>query len=201
MIGLSTEIAYRTDFALLCDARGYTDAVEVGTDQGLFARDFLTRWHGHWLICVDPYEPCPEFCHERTADMMAAVVALSPHLGRYRIVRARSVDAPPIVLGHIRPPGFVYLDGDHSEAAVAEDLATWWPVLADGGVLAGHDYDDDHPGVVSAVGAFAREHGLTVRLTHETTCPPSWYSYKGEPATLIHKFFRDGMSANPRTIE
>lgn len=198
MIEKSKEIAYRTDFALICNARGYVDAVEVGTDQGLFARDFLSRWHGNWLICVDPYEPCPEFGYDRTPDMMAAVVALSPYLGRYRMLRSRSIDAPPRVLSFIHPPGFVYIDGDHCVDAVKTDLATWWPVLSDGGMLAGHDYDDGHPGVMTAVKEFARDYGLVVRLTHETTCPPSWYVYKGEPDKLVHKFFHDAESKNPR---
>jgi len=34
----------------------------------------------------------------------------------------------------------VFIDGDHSTAAVLRDIAVWWPKVALGGVLAGDDY-------------------------------------------------------------
>lgn len=35
---------------------------------------------------------------------------------------------------------FVFVDADHSYAAVKEDIHTWLPKMKDGGILAGHDY-------------------------------------------------------------
>lgn len=194
---LSEEISHRYDFALLCNARGYVDAVEVGTDQGSFAADFLAVWKGYWLLCLDPYEPYPELPYDRSLDMMVAVATLQPHRGRFRFVRHRSPDAIPFILTIIQPPGFVYLDGSHDEADVLADMKTWWEVLPETGLLAGHDYDNAHPGVVGAVHRFAEDRGLIVRLTHETTSPPSWYIYKTEPATLYVRLFRSADEANP----
>ena len=58
---------------------------------------------------------------------------------------------------------FVFVDADHSAAAVAADLLAWWPKIKAGGVLAGHDYDAlDWPGVVAAVNEFAAARGLRV---------------------------------------
>ena len=37
---------------------------------------------------------------------------------------------------------FVFIDGDHSEAAVKEDIINALPLLVKGGVLAGHDMQD-----------------------------------------------------------
>lgn len=56
----------------------------------------------------------------------------------------------------------VFLDASHDEAAVGADLRAWWPRLRAGGVLAGHDFGDRHPGVVSASTAFARERGREI---------------------------------------
>lgn len=196
----SEEISHRGDFVILCNARGYVDAVEVGVDMGVFAAGFLSRFAGNWLIGIDPYEPYPEMGFDRTADLMAAVVALAPHHGRYRLIRHRSPEAIPLVLAFIRPPGFVYVDGPHDEASVRADLEAWWEVVPEGSMLAGHDYDaGNHPGVVAAVKAFARERGLTVRLTHEQPpVPPSWYIYKSEPETLKVNLFRRDETPNPR---
>ena len=48
----------------------------------------------------------------------------------------------------------VYVDANHGEAAVADDLARYWPKVRPGGVMAGHDYTKAHAGVARAVHAF-----------------------------------------------
>lgn len=192
----SEEIAFRHDFSILCNARGYVDAVEVGTDQGVFARQFLERFEGNWLYCVDPYEPFPDFPYNRAGDMAVAVAAMAQFHGRHRFVMRRSVEAASWVAKVISPQ-FVYIDASHEEADVMADMVAWWPTLRADGMLAGHDFDADHPGVIAAVTRFADERNLTVRLTHETTSPPSLYIYKSEPEVLYHRFFNEGESANP----
>ena len=54
----------------------------------------------------------------------------------------------------------VFIDADHSFAAVREDLRAWWPKVRPGGLLAGHDYA--WPGVASAVHEFFGRQGLVV---------------------------------------
>ena len=47
---------------------------------------------------------------------------------------------------------FVYLDGDHEESAVGDDIEAWLPAIKAGGMIAGHDYGHpDFPGVRAAV--------------------------------------------------
>lgn len=196
-IELSTEISSRTDFSLLCNARGVIDAVEVGVDHGVFAREFLSRFKGNWVILVDPYEPYPEMPYDRTLDAFVAAQALAPFHGHFRFIRQRSPEAIPSVRTFIQPPGFVYIDGAHDEASCYADLVAWWDALSPDGILAGHDYDDAHRGVQRAVSRFAKERGLVVRLTHEKDFPASWYCYKQEPAKLIRRFFDEGEDDNP----
>jgi len=193
----SDEISNRVDFAHLCNARGYKDAVEVGVDHGVFAREFLSRWNGHWLILLDPYRPYAEMPYDRMIDAFVAAQALAPFHGRFRFVRAASPMAIPWVQTFVAPE-FVYIDGSHVEAEAYADMVAWWEILPSGGMLAGHDYDPAHPGVMAAVERFARERQIVVRLTHEKVGPPSWYCYRGEPTTTVHKFFRDEEVANPR---
>lgn len=56
----------------------------------------------------------------------------------------------------------VFLDASHDEPAITADIAAWRPILRPGGILAGHDYRDDHPGVVAAVDRAAAQHGLAL---------------------------------------
>jgi hypothetical protein len=198
----SEEISHRGDFVLLVNARGYLDAVEVGVDMGVFARDFLRRFEGNWLIGVDPYRPYAgsrddRAGYDRTPDIMAASVALAPYLGKYRLIRATSPGAIPFIKTFSHPD-FVYIDGDHREASVRADIEGWWEALGPDGLLAGHDWHPEHPGVMAAVERFARDRDLVVRLTHEDLpAAASWYIYKTEPPTLKVSLFRRGEEANP----
>ncbi len=45
----------------------------------------------------------------------------------------------------------VFLDSDHSYEAVVNDIKVWLPLIKEGGLLTGHDYNKTHPGVVKAV--------------------------------------------------
>ena len=59
----------------------------------------------------------------------------------------------------------VFIDADHSEEGVRNDLHAWLPKVRPGGILSGHDYAArHHPGVKKAVDAFFRDHGHPVRL-------------------------------------
>lgn len=171
----SKEVRSRKDFAALCNARSLFLAVEVGTDQGWFAAEFLEKWDGYQLYCVDPYAPYPEMDRDRSPDLMFAVSRLTRFLPRVRIIRMDSTAAAKH-LGPLLPQlGFVYIDADHREESVKRDIETWWPLVRPGGVLAGHDFDAEHVGVVAAVTGFARENCLTVHKTLDAHTTPSWY--------------------------
>ncbi|CAE7586742.1 DIP13 [Symbiodinium sp. KB8] len=45
----------------------------------------------------------------------------------------------------------VFLDGDHSATGIRRDLAAWVPLLGDGGLLAGHDFSWEHPGILETI--------------------------------------------------
>ncbi len=168
----------RLDLADLCNRRGLKRAVEVGTDRGIFARDFLELWHGEMLVCVDHWQAYNEMERNREGDFAMAVAVLAPYARRCRILRARSPDVIP-TLAPWRP-NFVYIDGDHSREGVERDIHAWWDALDTPGVLAGHDWGtNEHPGVTEAVKAFAIKHKLLVRITRDA--PASWWVAKEPP--------------------
>jgi hypothetical protein len=69
---------------------------------------------------------------------------------------------------------WVYLDADHTYEAVKADIAAWWPKVASGGVLSGHDYIDVATpngaefGVIRAVDEFVRLNNLVLYLDKDT---------------------------------
>jgi Methyltransferase domain len=46
---------------------------------------------------------------------------------------------------------FVFIDADHGYDSVHRDIAAWLPKIRRGGIIAGHDFCPDFPGVIRAV--------------------------------------------------
>jgi hypothetical protein len=72
---------------------------------------------------------------------------------------------------------FVYIDGNHEYAFVADDIATYLPKLKVGGIIGGHDFYNgfqrDHDGVVRAVTEFAVRNQLNLQVEL-----PDWWVVK-----------------------
>lgn len=175
----------RADFGRLLNERGLRrNAVEIGTDRGHFAREFMDNWLGEQLFCVDTYSTYTDMPWVREMDRMAAVLHLQPHLKRVRFMQMSSAAASSAFTfgkGVVLPLelDFVYIDGDHREDFVLEDMAMWWPLLKTGGVLAGDDFGNVHPGVRRAVNQFADARaGGIVHTVHDYNREPNWYLWK-----------------------
>jgi len=84
-------------------------------------------------------------------------LSLIPGL-RHRAIRLESDEAASLYAD--QSLDFVFLDGDHSERAVATDLVSWFPKVKRGGVLAGHDYYFE--GVHAAVQSHFAQSGYPV---------------------------------------
>ena len=56
---------------------------------------------------------------------------------------------------------FVFIDADHESSRVYADLAAWFPKVKPGGVIAGHDYDEEGP--KAGADAFLKTKALNCR--------------------------------------
>lgn len=185
-------ISHRMRLADLCNALGITDAVEIGTHQGFFAREFMERFNGS-IVLVDPWDTCekglnglfyPYFSAETTtreADMEIAISKMAKFGSRVVFVRSTGDEA----LQHFRDEsvGFVYIDGLHDYESVYNDIWKWWEKVSPGGVLAGHDYFEDLPDVIKAVDDFLSLCQPEMSLSITSDYPPSWWFRKPERST------------------
>lgn len=55
---------------------------------------------------------------------------------------------------------FVYLDGNHRYEYIKKDIELYYPKVKSGGMLAGHDYKNNEPGVILAVKESLTELGI-----------------------------------------
>ena len=72
---------------------------------------------------------------------------------------------------------FVYIDGNHAENYVADDIKNYFPLLKKGGVIGGHDFyngfQNEHDGVISAVTRFCNTNNLLLKVEL-----PDWWIVK-----------------------
>lgn len=76
---------------------------------------------------------------------------------------------------------FVYIDAHHSFDFVMEDIINWGRKVRKGGIISGHDYYSFRwAGVIEAVDAYVKAHGLELYLTSKDTDngEVSWYFEK-----------------------
>jgi hypothetical protein len=73
---------------------------------------------------------------------------------------------------------FVYIDACHRYKKVKQDILAWLPKVKNGGVLAGHDYDPAHPGVVRAVEEIFGKKFIKV-MTHSWVLKKTWARVAG----------------------
>lgn len=177
----SETVGNRSDLARLCNARMLKTAVEVGTDRGIFAAEFLSKWDGEMLLCVDDYKSYPEMPWDRSADMHMAIHVLAKEARRVRIIKDSSKNVADYFGSVPNWPvktGLVYIDGAHDYKSVLADIHSWWNVVQDGGILSGDDFDEHHEGVKRAVIEFAGSINTNIHLSTDFHRGPSWFIHK-----------------------
>jgi hypothetical protein len=120
---------------------GFTRGAELGVDKGVLFNMLLMECPALHLIGVDT---CP--VPKRRAQC-ESIVEDFPDRAVLHIMTTHEASAlvPDYSLD------FVFIDADHSEAAVEDDIACWTSKVRPGGWLGGHDYSKHFPGVIRAV--------------------------------------------------
>eukprot|EP00440_Ansanella_granifera_P061777 gb/GFBE01066975.1/.p1 GENE.gb/GFBE01066975.1/~~gb/GFBE01066975.1/.p1 ORF type:complete len:369 (+),score=62.99 gb/GFBE01066975.1/:1-1107(+) len=148
----------RSDLPALLNCLGLqNEAVEVGVQAGVHAKNFLEGWRGRRLRLVDLWGSGEEgsegnlfyvdianthgpgvrrqhrvHCEARLEESLRS--------GRAAVVNMDSALAASQM--EDRELDFVYLDARHDFAGVVADIHAWWPKVRTGGMFAGHDFVD-----------------------------------------------------------
>lgn len=147
---------------LAITAAGCKKIIEVGSWKGRSTKAIAISTPGV-VYCVDTWEGAESerLDSQREAldlgfDVMFGIFRenLSPEIAAGKVVPVVSEShlalkrLLDITGGNV---DMVFLDGDHEYDAVKRDIALYRQLVRPGGILCGHDYWHDHPGVVQAV--------------------------------------------------
>ena len=146
---------------------GFKVGAEIGVSQGHFSEAMLQEIPGLKLYCVDvwkPYHGNRWMPKNNRADVYFEIAKkrLAPY--NATLIRKYSMDAvKDFADGSL---DFVYIDANHALSYVVEDLREWSKKVRVGGIVSGDDYFHfKGAGVVEAVDAYTKEHGITFNLT------------------------------------
>ncbi len=132
---------HRETFTALVHEHDWRNGAELGVDKGILFSMLLRTCPDLRLLGVDLF---PD--RERAKRVPQLVSAFAP---RARVLEMRTTEASQQV--SVGEMDFVFIDADHSEAAVTQDIAAWRDKVKPGGWLGGHDYNKKFPGVIRAV--------------------------------------------------
>lgn len=122
--------------------------VELGSWRGRSAVAWAENTSG-FVYCVDvwrddaygiTFPDDPPDLHQHRDWLWNLFVKNTQGLGNIFPVRAYTVQAAEMFRIRGLRPDVIFVDADHSRQSVTQDLDAWLPLLADGGVICGHDY-------------------------------------------------------------
>ncbi len=159
----------RDDLAELFSEFDYTVGAEIGVREGIFSEVLLKANPMLKLYCIDPWTPYKEVPSGRKQNRFYNEA--KQRLSQYEnaiMIKKYSMDALVDI-----PDGsldFVYIDANHEQKYVEEDITGWSTKVKSGGIVSGHDYFF-HPrrsmGIIPAVDAFVKQNDLVLYLTNE----------------------------------
>jgi len=144
------------------------NAVEIGTNGGVNAKNILKHLNINKIYLVDPYINNCEYLTASNYESKAHKT-LKRYSNKVIFIKKYSSDALKDIKGII---DFVYVDGSHMYDSVKEDLNNYYPLVRKSGIIAGHDICN-HQGVSDAIIEFCYEHKL-----HPIFCGEDWIIIK-----------------------
>lgn len=133
----------------LIKKNNFRDVVELGLWKGRTILHILKTCPNVRYIGVDQWKHCPErdgvpggqtySSWNMTGLEIHVRKVIAPYADRCAILKMTTTEAANLVAN--KSVDLIFIDADHSEQGVREDIENWRPKLRDGGILAGHDYD------------------------------------------------------------
>lgn len=140
-------------------------AIEIGVWKGEGTKEILDVLSVDKMYAIDMWKPFGSSEHD-TETMKMAEDATRKKLSKYPQVEILKMSSDKAV--RLLPKGmdFIYIDGNHDYEYVKKDIENYYPLLKQGGILAGDDIANRRipNGVFKALAEFSVKHKLDVTI-------------------------------------
>ena len=162
----------RKDLAKHFASLGFTRGAEIGVERGKFSEVLCQSIPGLWLLAVDSWCSRPGYREHVSAELWTEIAKdARRRLAPYRVTVGHGGSVNVAKWVGDGSLDFVYIDADHSEAAVLADLMAWMPKVRKGGIVSGHDWN---------LGSVKRAlEGVTQHVSVTLDRSPSWWFTRG----------------------
>lgn len=150
---------------------------ELGVCQGMTLRYFLDNLRNvQKIYAIDAWKPYWDHWGFVSQELVnnwrsTAYSILEPHGNKITLLETDSFNAADNIENN--ELDYIFIDGDHSYAAVARDLRRYWPKVRKGGIFSGHDWQ--LPTVRNAVVNFRQEYNILTEIKFTETNVWFWY--------------------------
>jgi len=134
--------------------KGYKIGAEIGVKEGRFISHLLMHNNQLCMYAIDPWEPQPLGNETYTEwdfkkifdDYRQKVNIFGP-----RVIELRNYSFDAAKLIPDNSLDFVFIDAQHDYDSCKKDIDLFLPKIKQGGLISGHDYEPNFPGVIKAV--------------------------------------------------
>lgn len=145
----------------------FTAGAEIGVSQGYFSEAMFKAIPNLKLYCVDIWQPYRENRWGGTPERNTNNYQIAlDRLKKYNATLVREMSMEAVKRFKENSLDFVFIDSNHSFDYVMQDLIEWTKRVRTGGIVSGDDYYAFRgAGVIEAVNAYTRAHGIKFNLT------------------------------------
>lgn len=152
-------------------ALGFTKGAEIGVSKGHLSEAMFKTIPDLKLYCVDIWQPYKGNRWSASQNRNDEYFKIAKErLSKYNAMLMKESSMDAVKKFEPESLDFVYIDSNHSFDYVMEDLINWSRVVKSGGIVSGDDYYKFRgAGVVEAVDAYTKAHGIEFSLTDPLT--------------------------------
>lgn len=154
---------------------------EIGVWQCKNAKKLYEHCSPSKMVLVDIWKTIKKMGDEKNANenvweqYYQKALAFAKSHDNTTVIRDYSVNASKTFKDHYFD--IIYIDAGHSYESCLADLNAWYPKIKPGGILCGHDYNENKSkgyGVIKAVDEFLKEHNLEIFMLSDVKSARDW---------------------------
>ena len=163
---MGRQLQNRLELAQYFAELGFKRGVEVGVAEGIYSLVLCQNIPGLELHCVDPWDTYKDNQRGGGKEKQHHNFELAKEkLTPYNVTFHRKMSMDAVRDFEDGSLDFVYIDANHQDPYITQDIVEWTKKVRSGGIVAGHDYvklKHTRVDVIKAVNKYVKEKNLAL---------------------------------------